>query len=320
MKLSRYASVALSFLCVIATVAIVYFGVRLLLGKEYTLTAVVIENHEDARPNHAGLNDALLIEEWLVEGFISRLVAVFDADNLPSKVGPVRSLRPYFLEALFPWEMAIFHAGGSPQALEIVGSTYKLTSINGIGSYNDKYERDEDLSPPHDLFIRKKNMKSILKELKPKEKAAWPPYKEGPAKSAPSADIIDLNFFSPVHNITYKYEYSSERYIRRNGEEKSKAQPRNVVVLEMPINNIVEYGRLDISVNSRGNALLFRSGNVYEGRWTKNGRGNTFEFIDDEGKPLVFAYGQTWITVLPTLDRVTWKGKEEEEKYLFSFS
>src|SRR3989338_1831670 len=61
--------------------------------------AVMIENHQEARPEHQWLEGALLIEEFLVESGITRFAVLFDAEDLPERIGPVRSLRPYFVDA-----------------------------------------------------------------------------------------------------------------------------------------------------------------------------------------------------------------------------
>ncbi|MCK5019666.1 MAG: DUF3048 domain-containing protein, partial [Candidatus Peribacteraceae bacterium] len=83
-------------------------------SSKISLFAIMVENHEDARRYHLGLEEALLIQEFYVEGFISRFVALFSMDDIPEAIGPVRSIRPYFLDAFFPWSSIIFHAGGSP--------------------------------------------------------------------------------------------------------------------------------------------------------------------------------------------------------------
>src|SRR5690606_21380489 len=41
-------------------------------------------------------------------------------DNIPSNRGPVRSLRPYYIDWFLPFDASIVHAGGSPEALNDV--------------------------------------------------------------------------------------------------------------------------------------------------------------------------------------------------------
>ena len=58
--------------------------------------AVMIDNVGDARPQ-AGLNDAYIVYEIIVEGNLTRLMAVFKDVDL-EKIGPIRSSRHYFLD------------------------------------------------------------------------------------------------------------------------------------------------------------------------------------------------------------------------------
>ena len=55
--------------------------------------AVMIDNHEDAWPQ-AGLNEAYMVYEIIVEGGETRLMALFKGADL-EKIGPVRSARHY---------------------------------------------------------------------------------------------------------------------------------------------------------------------------------------------------------------------------------
>ena len=59
--------------------------------------AVMINNHNQARPYHSGLQDAQIVYEMIVEGGITRMLAVFK-DQTTSRIGPVRSSRHYYLD------------------------------------------------------------------------------------------------------------------------------------------------------------------------------------------------------------------------------
>ena len=58
--------------------------------------AVMIDNHSGAWPQ-AGLNQAYMVYEIIVEGGETRLMALFKDVDL-EKIGPVRSARHYFIE------------------------------------------------------------------------------------------------------------------------------------------------------------------------------------------------------------------------------
>ncbi len=266
--------------------------------------SVIIENHAAARPQHAGFRKALLIAEFLVEGEISRFAVVYDFREFPRRVGPVRSLRPYFIDALLPEVRTILHAGGSPEALGRVEADATITTFNLL-SYPDDSLRDPSIPAPHNLFLSRSVIKDLLEEEP--QKTLWPPYELGAQGSGAIATSIRINFFNPEHNVSYSYGRIAGTYTRINGEIESLAHPRNLLMLEAPIAGVGEFGRLSIPLEGKGRALLFRSGIVQEGVWRKAEAEDPFRFEDSEGNPLQFASGQTWITVVPTLDRVKWE-------------
>ena len=76
--------------------------------------AVMIDNHNGAWPQ-AGLNQAYMVYEIIVEGGETRLMAVFKGVDL-EKIGPVRSARHYFLDYAMENDAIYVHFGQSPQA------------------------------------------------------------------------------------------------------------------------------------------------------------------------------------------------------------
>ena len=269
------------------------------------LFAVMIENHEHAREYQEGLRHALLIEEFLVEGYISRFSAVYDQRTLPQRIGPVRSLRTYFIDGLSPLVPLFIHAGGSPDALDRIDTEESIHSFNAI-STDDYSVRREQVPAPHDLFFERTGLRALLEEFSTSS-VVWPPYKTGAVGSGALAREIFVEFFNEEHNVNFVFDQWHATYTRTNGGLVSDAHPRNVLVLQMPITNVLEYGRLEIPVQGEGDALLFRSGIVQEGTWQKEDAERWFVFRDADGEELQFAAGQTWVMVLPTLSRVKWE-------------
>lgn len=270
------------------------------------LMGVMIENHEDARPHQRGMADALLIEEFFVEGYISRFIVLFDSAHPPEQVGPVRSLRPYFLDASLPWTSIFFHIGGSPEALDRTETSQTISAFNGV--YEDTYFlRKDGIAAPHDAFLTTESLQHFLTEVTEATAVHWPPYKTGRAQAGSGANTISINFYSQKYNVEYLYDPWKQKYIRTNGDILSEATPRNVLILETSVEEIGPYGRLAVGVQGEGNALLFRSGRMYVARWSKEDVNDPYIFTGENGNPLVFASGQTWITTVDSLERIDWK-------------
>ena len=74
----------------------------------------MINNHKAARPQ-SGLQEAYIVYEFMVEGGITRMMALY-RDNASAKIGSVRSSRHYYLDYVLENDAMYFHWGGSPQA------------------------------------------------------------------------------------------------------------------------------------------------------------------------------------------------------------
>ncbi|MBQ3433273.1 DUF3048 domain-containing protein [Candidatus Saccharibacteria bacterium] len=78
---------------------------------------------DGARPQ-AGLNQAGVVFEAIAEAGITRFAAIYQ-NPTASIIGPIRSLRIYYLQWDTPFDCTIVHAGGSGDALAAVSRGYK---------------------------------------------------------------------------------------------------------------------------------------------------------------------------------------------------
>lgn len=77
---------------------------------------VQIPNGTDGGRPQVGLTEAAVVFEAIAEAGITRFAAVFQ-NPTSSAIGPVRSLRPYYLDWDTPFDCTVVHAGGSDEAL-----------------------------------------------------------------------------------------------------------------------------------------------------------------------------------------------------------
>ena len=108
--------------------------------------AVMIDNHTGAWPQ-AGLNDAYMVYEIIVEGGETRLMPVFKGVDL-DKIGPIRSSRHYFLDYALENDAIYVHFGWSPQAENDI-SKLKVNNLNGIVESSSSFWRVKDKAAPH---------------------------------------------------------------------------------------------------------------------------------------------------------------------------
>ena len=93
---------------------------------------------DGARPQ-AGLNEAGVIFEAIAESGITRFAAIYQNPSA-AVIGPIRSLRIYYLEWDTPFDCTIVHAGGAADALAAVAAGgYKDLSENYSYMYRGTY-------------------------------------------------------------------------------------------------------------------------------------------------------------------------------------
>lgn len=90
---------------------------------------VQVPNGLDGARPQAGLSDAGVVFEAIAEAGITRFAAIFQNPKV-GVIGPVRSLRIYYLDWDTPFDCTIVHAGGAANALQALA----------VGGYRDLTE------------------------------------------------------------------------------------------------------------------------------------------------------------------------------------
>ena len=92
---------------------------------------------DGARPQ-AGLNDAGVVFEAIAEAGITRFAAIYQNPST-AVIGPIRSLRLYYLEWDTPFDCTIVHAGGADDAIAAVrNGGYKDLTENYTYMYRQR--------------------------------------------------------------------------------------------------------------------------------------------------------------------------------------
>ena len=125
--------------------------------NNHRAVAVMINNIKEAMPQ-SGIEQADVVYEMLVEGGITRLLAVFtDYDDI-SKIGPVRSARMAYGIVSAEYDAIYIHYGGSEDGYAKI-KAYKLDDIDGM---NDQlvFYRDNSRVAPHNAYINSETFKN----------------------------------------------------------------------------------------------------------------------------------------------------------------
>jgi hypothetical protein len=281
--------------------------------NQQPVTAVMIENSTFARPQ-SGLDQAGVVFEAIAEGGITRFVALFQ-DTAPSYIGPVRSVRPYYLDWLSGFDAAVAHVGGSGEALQDI-SSWGIKDMNQF--YNGSYfERISSRVAPHNVYtsIAQLNALETAKGFNTSKYTGFLRKPDQPAK-VPTATTINFNISSADYDVQYKYNATNNDYLRFEGGEPHmeisqsgvQTQITPKVVIAMVMANSLEADNIHnvYAAIGSGPVYVFQDGIVTKGTWSKPTRTQQITFTASNGSPIKLDAGYTWLTALGSTSYVTY--------------
>lgn len=253
----------------------------------------------------AGLLQADVVFEEIVEGDITRLVPVFHSRQ-PGRVGPIRSARttdvgllPQLGRPLLGW------SGGNEGVTAAVRSSPAIVDVGwdrAVGSY----ARDPSRRAPHNLYAQADELWALAPE------GAGPPpplfqYRaEGEANppTAQPSQGVDIRWGggSASSPVSWRWDAKNKVYVRAQNsrvhtdEGGDPITAANVVVL------VTDYGSSAADTRSpeaittgSGELFAFTNGGVVHGRWDRPDPAKPATLVDDAGQPVKLTPGQTWI-------------------------
>lgn len=269
----------------------------------------IVENSKESRPQ-SGLSEADIIYETMAEAGIPRFLAIF-FENSPKVIGPVRSVRPYFLEIAKEYNLPFAHCGGSFEALDEISKNESLNSINEIKN-GSAFWRDKTRKAPHNLYTSSDNIrKFILNKNLNYSKDNLLKFKDNALlTSSKYASEIILNL-SDYYKTSYKYvDGFYEKYMDEElSIDKNNNSPlkfKNIVIQITDMSLQKDNIHININLNGSGKGYVISNGRVENITWEKkspesktilknqNGeiiylsRGNTIWNIVDKNSNIIF--------------------------------
>ena len=278
--------------------------------------AVMINNLGPARNYHSGLQEAYLIYEMIVEGGITRLMAVYKDVDV-SKIGSIRSARPYYLDYVLENDALFVHWGYSEQAL----SDIRLLGISNLdGYYYEKsyFWRDKSLpiASEHRGFTNIENINKGIEALNYRKTSQSKPllnYSVEPValdqnEKALSAREIDIGYSKSV-TTHYSYDEETKMYKRSVNQQphtdyvsKNQYVFKNIITYQVPNENISGdvKGRQILKNIGKGEGYYISEGYAIPIQWEKRTRESKTIYRLLNGEELKVNDGNTFIQIQPT--------------------
>ncbi|MBL7141828.1 DUF3048 domain-containing protein [Patescibacteria group bacterium] len=284
--------------------------------------AVVLDNFSESWPL-SGLSHASIVYEAPVEADLTRLLAIFNQDSLPDKIGPVRSARPYLADLAEEYGALFVHAGGSPDFLkEMDQNNYQVADLDEIGQDGDYFWRAWQRQKPHNLYISKQSISQVIENkklanvLKP-DFIKWPSTKVNLVRGKnfkfleeqisdevgphQTTEIIKIDYQEPV---IWQFDKDLQAYLRFQngqsfvGENEEQIQAKNLIIQKTEIVVLDEIGRRFIKTTGQGQAFIFQKGFLIQGEWQRSEPGQRTKFYNLQGREIEFLPGLIWIEIV----------------------
>ena len=284
--------------------------------------AVMIDNHSDAWPQ-AGLNQAYMVYEIVVEGGETRLMALFKGVDL-DKIGPVRSARHYFIDYAMENDAIYVHFGQSPQAQSDI-KKYDIDDINGIAEDGTTFWRVKDKYAPHNAVT---STEKLLESAKSKNYRTTSTEKsvlnyvvdEVNLEEGQVADTITIPH-SDLQTVTYEYDEENKVYVRyARGEEQTDWETdepvttKNIIITfcnNYTLSDSENKGRQGLKNIGTFDGYYITNGRAIQIQCIKNARDEKTIYQDMNGNEIKVNDGNTFVNICPTNADVEIEGTEQ---------
>jgi hypothetical protein len=269
----------------------------------------IIENSPAARPQ-SGFTEADIVFEAMAEGGITRCLALYQKESSP-KIGPVRSMRTYFIDIAYEYNLPFAHCGASHDAYDRIRAEKPMNldeMFNSSYFWRDKAIKVQE----HSLYTSSEKLVKLAAE-------------KGYNKVQSSQLKFDKNYWDKLNsskanivNIKFNGSYSTS-YVLKDGlyyksmnnkttlnKEDSKAVAvKNIVIQNVNYRTRPNEAYIDADLVGQGNGYIMSDGKTIKVTWSKADLKSQTIFKDEQGNVVPLNAGKTWWHLLDQNSKLT---------------
>ena len=284
--------------------------------------AVMINNNKAVWGYQAGLQDAYITYEMIVEGGITRMMALFKGKDT-QRIASVRSSRHYYLDYVLENDALYAHIGWSPRAQSDIKSL-RIPAINADNSRAFTWDNSlRRIAREHRAYTSISKVKDAAKSKGYRMTTESKPLLKYQAKALDIANMegaIPANTvripFSRGHLTSFGYDAENKVYKRyqNNTEHKdyitgNQYTAKNIITYNVHNHNLNDGysgGRQDLKNIGSGEGYYISEGYAVPITWEKKSRSaKTIYKIKATGENLVVNDGNTFIEIQPQKEALT---------------
>jgi hypothetical protein len=268
--------------------------------------AVKIENAAVAYPL-SGLEDADVVFEEVVEGGITRFMAVYHCTD-SAKAGPVRSARSIDPAIMLPITRLLAFSGANAPVMDALKEHDVVVLDESSANGGLRRVEREGVSSEHTLYANSGRLRRIGEKDFDDAPDGIFDFGDREGRSR-KAQTITINFSGAS---TVGYEWSGGEWLRTQDGESFVAESGDQIAVDNVLVESHEVNLSDTIVDVAGNpsteiadetgtgrAVLFRDGRAILGTWTRESVEDAVAFETRSGDEMVFAPGSVWIHLVP---------------------
>src|SRR5438128_3312130 len=286
---------------------------------------VKIDNVPLARP-HYGITQADMVFEIVVEGFVTRLAAVYQSQDAQT-IGNIRSARLADRSLTPMVRGALVYSGTSAYEMPLIqGEAANGNYVDLSADYTSGYYPVTSRPGPYNMFTSAAAMRQAIAAHgadTPQQIPSWgflaatdhAATIAGMA-GATAATELTIPYREDISLVKYQYDpqtRTSARFQTNAGKavrdvDAVNNQPiaaANVAIIHTEIWEVPEIVDAagahahDMRLTGTGSATIFRDGLRQEATWSRASNTDPFVFKNASGERILLDQGQTWVHVIP---------------------
>ena len=294
----------------------------LAVKKEYQNkrpVAVMINNIKQAQPL-LGVSKADVIYECVVEGGITRLMAVYQDPSDVPLIGSIRSARPYYINLACGMDAVYMHIGSSTQAQQLLNSGMVDSFNLGTSMFWRDATRRANLGYEHsavtsgEMLLNGMAASGIRTDMKEGYQYPNAFSKTSPVQGGKSATSLTAKF-SGYKTTSFSYDSANETYLisqfgapQMDGSANVQNSKQNVLLIEANTYSLNdESGHMGIDIIGSGTGYYMSRGKIIAIRWSKPSAQSPVTYQTERGEALVLLPGQSYVCVLPLNAQISYQ-------------
>lgn len=270
-----------------------------------------VDNSFGARPQ-AGLSKADIVYEEMVEGGITRYLAIFHS-QIPERFGPIRSVRPMDPDIATPYGGILAYSGGQKPFVEAARATGLYNASETSEHTIHTMVRVKDRVAPHNLFVVAQKLQARHMKLEAPTSSLNFASSSAETSAVNGREVDRVDAYFPDTKATWIYNADYNVFFKMqdgkpvmDADFNVQVSATNILILRVAIDRSFKdrrYGSVPKTLfEGSGKGQLLTGGKIIDIKWSKKDMKSHAVFTTKSGEPLKVAVGNTWFEMVPTTE------------------